>query len=211
LIVLGTHQRSGFDRLRLGSVAEAVTLRATQPVLIVPASAGGRTAESAMSFDNIMVAVDFSAGSIAAIETALWMAPANSRVTLVHVVSSIPLANAYRYSYQLDELAYQRLLARNAWRKLQDIALANAKTSRRVYARVVAGDPSIQLARIATEVDAQVILVGVTRRGAIGRRIFRSTAARAIRTSARPVMAIPELVEQGAIPGFEENQLATAA
>ena len=34
------HQRSGFDRFRLGSVAETVTLQATQPVLIVPASPG---------------------------------------------------------------------------------------------------------------------------------------------------------------------------
>ena len=45
LIVLGTHQRSGFDRFRLGSVAETVTLRASQPVLIVPASGGATTAD----------------------------------------------------------------------------------------------------------------------------------------------------------------------
>ena len=41
VIVLGTHQRSGFERLRLGSVAETVTLQATQPVLMVPALPGG--------------------------------------------------------------------------------------------------------------------------------------------------------------------------
>jgi nucleotide-binding universal stress UspA family protein len=211
LIVLGTHQRSGFDRVRLGSVAEAVTLRATQPVLIVPPSSTATTAESAMSFDSIMVAVDFSAGSIAAIERALSMAHANSRVTLVHVVSSIPLANASRYSYHLSEPEYQRLLARDAWRRLQDTILASARTSRRIHARVVTGEPSTELARIATEVDADVILVGVTRRGAIGRKIFGSTATRVIRTAGRPVLAIPELMDQRGVPGSEATQVAIAA
>jgi nucleotide-binding universal stress UspA family protein len=97
LIVLGTHQRSGFDRFRLGSIAETVTMRASQPVLIVPAVPGGRTAESVMSFNSLLLAVDFSAASIAAVEKALSLAHANSRVTLVHVVSTIPLASASRY------------------------------------------------------------------------------------------------------------------
>ena len=209
LIVLGTHQRTGFDRFRLGSVAETVTLRATQPVLIVPATPGGRTAESVMSFNSLLVAVDFSAGSIAAVEKALSMAHANSRVTLVHVVPGIPLASASRYSYHLSEPEYQRLLARDAWRRLQDTMAANAKTSRKVHARVVTGDPSTEIARVATDVDADLILVGATTRGAIGRRLFGSTAARVIRTAERPVLAIPELVD--AFPVSIENRPATAA
>jgi len=36
LVVLGTHGRSGFKRLMLGSVAEAVTRMSTRPVLLVP-------------------------------------------------------------------------------------------------------------------------------------------------------------------------------
>jgi nucleotide-binding universal stress UspA family protein len=36
MIVLGTHKRSGFDRLIMGSVAETVLRHATIPVLIVP-------------------------------------------------------------------------------------------------------------------------------------------------------------------------------
>jgi nucleotide-binding universal stress UspA family protein len=211
LIVLGTHQRTGFDRFRLGSVAETVTLRATQPVLIVPASPGGRTAEPATSFNSILVAVDFSARSISAVARALSMANANGRVTLVHVVPGIPLASASRYSYHLSEPEYQRLLARDAWRRLQDTISAQARTGRKVHARVVTGDPSTEIARVATELDADLILVGVTPRGAIGRRIFGSTAARVIRTAGRPVLALPELVDQGAIPVSENDQPAVAA
>jgi nucleotide-binding universal stress UspA family protein len=38
VIVLGTHARRGFQRLVLGSIAEAVLREAKRPVLVVPAS-----------------------------------------------------------------------------------------------------------------------------------------------------------------------------
>ena len=46
LVVLGPHQRRGLDRLRVGSVAERVSLGAAQPVLIVPSRHGGSTVRS---------------------------------------------------------------------------------------------------------------------------------------------------------------------
>ena len=211
VIVLGTHQRSGFDRFRLGSVAETVTRQAMQPVLIVPASAAGRTAESAMSFKSILVGVDFSAGSTAAVDRALSIGTANSRVTLVHVVPNSSLASASRYADYLGEPDYQRLLARDAWLRLQETISATAKTPPTVHARVVRGDASTEIARIATEVDADVIVVGVTSHGFIGQRIFESTAARLIRIAKRPVLAIPELLDQRAVSVTEGDQAAVAA
>jgi nucleotide-binding universal stress UspA family protein len=47
VLVMGTHQRSGLDRLLLGSVAEDVIRVAERPVLVVPASAGLPAAPSA--------------------------------------------------------------------------------------------------------------------------------------------------------------------
>ena len=211
VIVLGTHQRSGVDRFRLGSVAETVTLQATQPVLVVPASAAGRTAESAMSFKNILVGVDFSAGSTAAVESALSSGNANSRVTLVHAGPNTSLSRASRYTEYPSEPDYQRLLARDEWLRFQETISATANTSRTVHARVVRGDASTEIARIATDVDADVILVGVTSHGFIGRRIFESTAARLIRIAKRPVLAIPELVDQRAVPVSDADPAAVAA
>lgn len=40
IIVMGTHGRSGLDRLLLGSVTERVIKRATQPVLVIRTTAG---------------------------------------------------------------------------------------------------------------------------------------------------------------------------
>jgi len=44
LIVMGTHGRSGLDRLKLGSVADAVLRRAHCPVFTIRAAAGGHPA-----------------------------------------------------------------------------------------------------------------------------------------------------------------------
>jgi nucleotide-binding universal stress UspA family protein len=208
LIVLGTNERSGLARLRLGSVAEAVALRAEQPVLIVPASATEKADDP--SFSSILVAVDFSAGSIASVEMALSIANKNSRVTLAHVVPGVTPATASRYMYRLMEPEYQRLLARDAWRRMPELMPANAKT--KVHARVVTGDAATEIGRVASEVNADLIIVGVTPRGAIGRRIFGSTAARIIRIAGRPVLAIPGLVRERSrsVSNGSDRRLAAA-
>jgi nucleotide-binding universal stress UspA family protein len=209
LIVLGSSTRSGFDRFRFGSVAETIAREATQPVLVVPAAAGG-IIDSTTPFKNILVAVDFGEGSSAAVERALSMANGESRVTLVHVVRDVPYERSFRYPYHLMEPEYQRNLARVAWRRIAALVPADATTARRVHARVVTGEPTAEISRVAAEVDADLILMGVTARGAIGRLIMGSTAARVIRTSGRPVLAMPQLAGKPAA-AYEEDQSAVAA
>ena len=84
VIVLGTHQRRGIDRLRLGSVAERVVAKATVPVLLVPRR---QEAGTIKPFNHVAVAIDFGPGTNRAIEQALALAsdPAD-RVTLLHAV-----------------------------------------------------------------------------------------------------------------------------
>jgi nucleotide-binding universal stress UspA family protein len=189
LIVMGTNRRSGFDRYRFGSVAETVTLQATQPVLVVPA-ADRDADDSAAPLSNILVAVDLGESSRAAIERALSIADDSRQVTVIHVVPGMARAGASRYMYHLMEPEYQRQLARDARRKIAELIPASAKTSRKVHVRVATGDPAAEISRVAAETEAGMILVGVTPRGAIGRRIFGSTAARVMRTAGVPVLAV---------------------
>jgi nucleotide-binding universal stress UspA family protein len=191
LIVLGSSTRSGLDRFRFGSVAETVAREARQPVLVVPAGTG-KTDDSTAPFKNILVAVDFGEGSSAAVERALSMAHEESRVTVVHVIRGGPFGRSYRYPYRLVEPESQRNLARVAWRRMSSIVPVGAAKGRKVHTRVVTGEPTAEIARVATEVGADLILVGVTARGAIGRLIMGSTAARVIRSAGRPVLAIPD-------------------
>lgn len=210
LIVLGTHGRSGLDRFRMGSVAETVARHAKQSVLVVPPTSA-RTPETATPFNNIVVAVDFSEGSKGAVERALSMANGNSRVTLVHVVRGVPPESASRYMYNLMEPEYQRQLTRDAWRRIPEMIPADAKTTHKVHARVVAGDPATEISRVATEANADLILVGVTARGAFGRIFGSSTAARVIRTAGRAVLAIPELRSNSPVAGESQADPPAAA
>ncbi len=209
LIVLGTSERSGLARLRLGSVAETVALGATQPVLVVPATAG-KVADFVTPFKSILVAVDFGEGASKAVERALSMANGESRVTVVHVIRGVPFERSYRYPHHLMEPEYQRNLARVAWRRMRSIVPADATTGRKVHTRVVTGEPTAEISRVAAEVGADLILVGVTARGPIGRFIMGSTAARVIRTAGRPVLAIPQLAGKAAAPVRKDRMPAAA-
>jgi nucleotide-binding universal stress UspA family protein len=210
LIVLGTGARSGFDRFRLGSVAETVARQATQPVLVVPATAG-RSAQPTSSFKSIVVAVDFSETSKAAVEKALSIAGEDTRVTLVHVIPGMPRAGASRYRYHLMEPEYQRQVARDAWRRISQVIPAHATGGSKVHARVVTGDPSAEIARVATEAEADLILVGMTPRGAVSRLLFGSTTARVIRAARVPVLTMPPLVAQTTAPLSEDDRFTAAA
>ena len=163
-------------------------------------------AESTPPFKSILVAVDLTEGSSAAVEKALAMADSTSRVTVLHVIRGVPFERSHRYPYRLMEPDYQRTLARVAWRRIAQIIPAAAAGSRKVHARVVTGDPAAEITRVAAEVGADLILLGVTARGAIGRLLFGSTAARVMRKAGRPVLAIPQLADTA-----DGNQLAVAA
>ena len=86
---------------------------------------------------------------------------------------------------------YHRFLAEDAWRRLQEAIPLEARQSGSVHARVVTGTPSDEIVRIADEARADLIVMGVTSRGAIGRRLIGSTAARVMRRAGCAV-AVPE-------------------
>jgi nucleotide-binding universal stress UspA family protein len=191
LIVTGTHHRSGFDRWRIGSVAETITRRAKQPVLIVPPLAGGDS-KLADPFRSVLVGVDFDEGSSDVVEAAKSIANANGRLTLVHVIPSASLASASREMFHSTDM-YQKLLTGNASRRLRAMIAAMRMSPGTVDAQIAIGDPSAEIVRVARELETDLIVVGVTGRGAIGRRIFGATAARLIRAAGRPVLAIPKI------------------
>jgi len=83
LLVMGTHGRSGFNRLLLGSVTEKVLSMVTCPVLTVPPAAPDR-AEQPVVFKNILCAVDHSPSALKALRHALDLArQAGGRLTVL--------------------------------------------------------------------------------------------------------------------------------
>jgi nucleotide-binding universal stress UspA family protein len=81
-----------------------------------------------------------------------------------------------------------------------------------VRARVVSGTPATEIVRIASEIEADLIVIGVTSRGAIGRKLIGSTAARVIRTAGRPLLAVPEgILERFDLDATPDSVLRLAA
>jgi nucleotide-binding universal stress UspA family protein len=215
LVVLGTHQRTAFERLRTGSVAERVSLGATQPVLVVPAR---RAHDAVRSFDNIVVAVDFGKASKAALDQALaLMSGTSRRLTIVHVTPGpsstavLPYsAGVPPYLYRFGVAEYQRLLTDNAWQRLNNSIRLEVREATQVRARVVTGNAATEIGRIASEIDADLIVLGVGRRSAIARTIFGSTAARVMSVSDRPILAVPERVSGSTVTGHPDWQRLAA-
>ena len=209
LVVVGTSERAGLDRLRFGSVAEDVVLEASQPVLVVPPAAAKASASPAPP-RSIVVAVDLNEGSTQAMARALSLAGDDTRITVVHALPATPLAGIQRYMYRTLKSETHTERVRSAWRKIASLVPA-VITSSKIHARVVVGDPAAEIARVAAEAGADVILVGVTPRGVIRRLFGGSTAARVVRHSRVPVLAIPLEHERIAAIGPDEDVFAVAA
>lgn len=121
LTVLGTHGRSGFERLWLGSVAERVVRKLRGPVLTVPprATALDATTMVVVPYTSILCPVDFSDASIRALDYALgWAQEADATLTLLHVLEPNLEEGIVGASAHLIVPEYYRYLKADAQKRL---------------------------------------------------------------------------------------------
>ena len=148
------------------------------------------------------VAVDPTAASDAAVEHALEVASdTTERITLLHAVpgfaSGVP---PHFYRYGVAE--YQSQLVRDARRALQLAVPAKRQSRPAIHTRVLRGETTTELSRVLETIGADLLVVGVPRRGIVARALFGTTAARLLRAIDVPVLAIPGI---GKRIGREEN------
>jgi nucleotide-binding universal stress UspA family protein len=62
-----------------------------------------------------------------------------------------------------------------------------------IHARVLLGDASTEISRVVESIGADLLVVGVPTRGRVAKALFGSTAARLLRASRVPVLAVPEV------------------
>jgi nucleotide-binding universal stress UspA family protein len=210
LIVLGTHNRTGFARLRSGSVAEGVIRRAACPVLVVPVAADGVDRHHAGAFGHVLCPIDFSEASTAALKHALRVVhETKGRLTLMHVLPNLdPMT---RYASHVGGVDYGSWLQRDAWQRLQECVPLELRAGIDLRARVVTGAPAEHIATVSREIGANLIVMGVTARGTIGRRALGSTAGRVIRSGGRPVLAIPERLHTAVVANARSEAMTTSA
>jgi len=188
LVVMGTHGRTGFDRLMLGSVTEKVLHKASCPLLTVPLQAP-RHRERPL-FAHVLCAVDFSPVSERAAAYALSLSQeAEGRLTLLHVVESLPSETLVALP-QLDPASYLERKSIEARARLEKLVPEEARHWCQPSSRTTCGKPYREILRIAEEEQADIVVLGVHGHGALDRTLFGSTTQRVVRHAACPVLTI---------------------
>jgi nucleotide-binding universal stress UspA family protein len=108
LVVLGTHGRTGFKKLFMGSVAEEVERLLCGPVLTIGPSVEADLLECGQ-FRSILYATDFSGGSEHALRYALSFArESGARLHLLHVIVE-EMVTAFYLHDEIERNCKQRL------------------------------------------------------------------------------------------------------
>jgi nucleotide-binding universal stress UspA family protein len=183
LIVMGTHGRRGFDHLVLGSVAERVLRKAPCPVLVIRdptrtfVDAGNR--EDPVNIQRILFCTDFDDNSPRALEYALSLAlQYGSGISLLHVIE---------VAGDVPGLEEERQLA---LQQLDESIPEDAHPWARVVSTVRTGKPSREIIDYASEIHADLIVMGVRGRGAVDLTLFGSTTHRVVQLAQCPVLVV---------------------
>lgn len=188
LVVLGTHGRSGFERLMLGSVTEKVVRKAPCPVLTVPRRADD--GEGRPTFARILAGVDFSTASDRAVQHALSLAQeAKGGLTLLHILEWMPDDSLAKYP-QFDVDHYRRSQLSDARMRLEKLVPEDARNWCEPNTRVACGKPYQEILRIANQEASDLIVLGVHGRGPIDRMLFGSVTQQVVRQATCPVLTI---------------------
>jgi len=175
LIVLGTHGRTGAQKLLLGSSAEEVFRRARIPVLTIgPGVKSG--AHSGGKFRCVLFATDFNAVSSVAAPYAISLAQENqARLILLHVLPTPKLGKAAKPR----ELSVAETLHR-----LEKLVPPDAELWCRLEPKVEHGEPGREILATANRCGADLIVLGVR-----GMDTLTSVATRMERAIAYDVVA----------------------
>jgi nucleotide-binding universal stress UspA family protein len=187
LVVIGTHGFGGFEHLVLGSVTEKVLRKASCPVLTVPPLA---QTTSKLPFKRLLCPTDFSESSLAALEFAVSLAQeGDADLTILHVFEQ-SADDEPRANRPIVAPEYLREMEASVTARLDALVPCNVGDACRPHARTAHGKPYREILGIATEVSADLIVMGVHGRNAIDLMLFGSTTTQVVRRATCPVLTL---------------------
>jgi len=187
LLVMGTHGRSGFDRLVMGSVTEKVLRWAPCPVLTVPPRVPDAVPFAPALFSRILCAVDFTPSSLKALEYAgSLVGKSTARLRLVHVHEPASVFEPVMADASGAGVVDDRQALEAAHHRLGDLARS---VPRAVGEVVASGKPYREILRLAAEQQSDLIVIGV-HGGRPGLPAFGSTTNQVVRQATCPVLSL---------------------
>jgi nucleotide-binding universal stress UspA family protein len=172
VIAMGTRGRQGLERLFVGSTMEAVLRGSTIPVLTVyPGTTF--TAPGKRCFERIVVGVDESEPSNAALQTVLDLPPEDRQLLIFYCVAS---------TSEDEQDQAHRVIGKA-------VGSANARGIS-AKGRVISGQPDDALIAAAQHQGADLIVLGSHGRRGLERFILGSIAEGVVRKSPLPVLVV---------------------
>lgn len=190
LIVISASYRSRRGAAGL-SLARRLGRSAPCPVLVVAGRVphGNRVVRA--YFRQVVCAVDFTKVSVSALEAAAAFAPrSHGLVTLVHTVEDLSSGMVFSGS-EAAQLA--RAHARHAAAVSQRLLrLVPAAVSKRYRVRVIvrSGPPYRRIVEVASELKADLIVMGMPRRSRVSEWVGGSTSRAVLRRAKSPVLLV---------------------
>jgi nucleotide-binding universal stress UspA family protein len=183
LIVMGTHGRTGVSRALLGSAAEEVFRKASCPVLTVGPHVSHNT-ERRLAMKQILLAMDFSPESLAALPFAVSMAQEHqANLTLLNVACKP----------EAGELVHAGQYVDSTMRRLQALVPADAELWCEPKCRVEQGTEAKKISEVAVALGADLIVLGVrSPQGGMGAttHILQSIAHQVVASAECPVLTV---------------------
>lgn len=183
LLIVGTRGRGGFQRLLLGSTSTQCATHATHPIAVIPESA------DITDTQDIVVGVDGSPNSIAALKWAVSFATPETRVEALSVWDTSPLAaGADQFFFPeatgLAEERFHHLIA--------DVEASNPRDNA-IERTFVTGMPRQTIAERAESTD--LLVVGARGHGGIGAAVIGSVSTWLLHHVPRAIVVVPGAAE----------------
>jgi nucleotide-binding universal stress UspA family protein len=192
IIVVGTHGRSGFGKILLGSVAENILRHVPCPVLTVGPNVSGHAklplletkrrdvAPSDLDVRQILFATNFSPVASRAARAAVLLAEEfRARLTLLHVIE------------EYTELSSRPGPIEEGLRRLQELIPTDAALQYTPERTMEFGSASEQILKVAAEREADMIVLGARPAAEVGTTHMPWSTAHYVITNAHcPVLTV---------------------
>jgi nucleotide-binding universal stress UspA family protein len=207
LVIMGTHGRPWYQRVLLGSTAEAVLRASAVPMLIVPNRGNSFPPPRMM---RMLLSTDFSPASVGGEEWVQYLTQHGVReVVLVHAIEN-PLLDIYSpdaADFNLKHVSEESRQhpprsAQPYWENATQVAKAKLSQIRqqllappspvlRAEIVVAEGAPATVILAVAEQQQVDGIVMATHGRSGIRRFVVGGVTERVVHSSARPVLAVP--------------------